>query len=250
MMAAPGNAGAVVVLDQLSYVPAPPPPPTYPNIRATQVASIGMIPLQLQSPYAGNMAGAVQTITAGAKGKLSSVSFSFSAFSRSSGTLILSLIDGDYAAGARSVIGQKSINFVDINSYPSSPNNLNQTFDTSAFNYKVKNGKKFSIVFDTTPDTTGLIYLGIGYSDLDLDANPVTEVSSYSSNYSGGELLALLNGTLFPLTSPRDLTFATYVDTSAGVPEPATWALMILGFGGIGAAMRRRGKSATAMTAA
>jgi hypothetical protein len=27
----------------------------------------------------------------------------------------------------------------------------------------------------------------------------------------------------------------------AGVPEPAAWALMILGFGGVGAAMRRRG---------
>jgi hypothetical protein len=28
--------------------------------------------------------------------------------------------------------------------------------------------------------------------------------------------------------------------TSAGVPEPASWALMIVGFGGIGAAMRRK----------
>ena len=31
---------------------------------------------------------------------------------------------------------------------------------------------------------------------------------------------------------------------SAGVPEPATWALMILGFGAIGGAMRRRAKTA------
>ena len=27
---------------------------------------------------------------------------------------------------------------------------------------------------------------------------------------------------------------------AAGVPEPATWALMILGFGGLGASLRRR----------
>lgn len=27
---------------------------------------------------------------------------------------------------------------------------------------------------------------------------------------------------------------------NAGVPEPATWALMIMGFGGAGAALRRR----------
>lgn len=31
----------------------------------------------------------------------------------------------------------------------------------------------------------------------------------------------------------------------AGVPEPATWSLMILGFGAIGAMMRRRGKVST-----
>lgn len=35
----------------------------------------------------------------------------------------------------------------------------------------------------------------------------------------------------------------------AGVPEPATWALMLLGFGGIGLAMRRRRKPALAQLA-
>jgi hypothetical protein len=28
--------------------------------------------------------------------------------------------------------------------------------------------------------------------------------------------------------------------TGVGVPEPATWAMMILGFGGVGAVMRQR----------
>ena len=32
------------------------------------------------------------------------------------------------------------------------------------------------------------------------------------------------------------------IEGFAGVPEPSTWALMILGFGGIGAAMRRRAR--------
>lgn len=38
--------------------------------------------------------------------------------------------------------------------------------------------------------------------------------------------------------------------TNAGVPEPATWSLLILGFGGIGSVMRRRVKRARALTAA
>jgi hypothetical protein len=33
------------------------------------------------------------------------------------------------------------------------------------------------------------------------------------------------------------------------VPEPATWALMLLGFGGIGMALRRRRKPALAQLA-
>jgi hypothetical protein len=37
---------------------------------------------------------------------------------------------------------------------------------------------------------------------------------------------------------PETLTFTT--DLTAGVPEPATWALMIAGFGGMGWALRRR----------
>jgi hypothetical protein len=30
------------------------------------------------------------------------------------------------------------------------------------------------------------------------------------------------------------------VNTNHGVPEPATWAMMMLGFGGVGYSMRRR----------
>lgn len=37
-----------------------------------------------------------------------------------------------------------------------------------------------------------------------------------------------------------EIIFADGSGVSAAVPEPATWAMMILGFGGIGAALRRR----------
>jgi len=41
----------------------------------------------------------------------------------------------------------------------------------------------------------------------------------------------------------------TFSATTTAVPEPATWALMLLGFGGIGMAMRRRRRPALAQIA-
>ncbi len=55
-----------------------------------------------------------------------------------------------------------------------------------------------------------------------------------------------LNFSLTGMSAPVDFTASFF----QGVPEPATWALMILGFGGIGATMRRRVKHAPAPVAA
>lgn len=45
------------------------------------------------------------------------------------------------------------------------------------------------------------------------------------------------------------LTVTNTVVVGAGAPEPASWALMILGFGGVGATLRRSRKAAAAATA-
>jgi hypothetical protein len=39
------------------------------------------------------------------------------------------------------------------------------------------------------------------------------------------------------------------IPVNNGVPEPATWAMMLVGFGGIGMAMRRRRKGVLAQIA-
>lgn len=44
-------------------------------------------------------------------------------------------------------------------------------------------------------------------------------------------------------------TLTTFSATAVAVPEPATWGLMLLGFGGIGMAMRRRRRPALAQIA-
>jgi hypothetical protein len=38
-----------------------------------------------------------------------------------------------------------------------------------------------------------------------------------------------------------------YIPTTPGVPEPATWAMMLVGFAGIGMAMRRRRRTTNAL---
>lgn len=48
---------------------------------------------------------------------------------------------------------------------------------------------------------------------------------------------------------PARLAFTLNGAPVGGVPEPATWAMMLLGFGGIGLAMRRRRSTAVAQLA-
>lgn len=49
---------------------------------------------------------------------------------------------------------------------------------------------------------------------------------------------------VFSIDLPTGVTFSSasgvFLTDTTGIPEPASWALMILGFGGVGAAVRRR----------
>ena len=50
-------------------------------------------------------------------------------------------------------------------------------------------------------------------------------------------------------TGYDNITFGSATPGGGAVPEPATWAMMLLGFGGIGVAMRRRRKEGLAQIA-
>lgn len=238
-MAAP-SANAVVVLDQLSQVARPV------NWDGTVNAGVGYINPAVFGSYqlAGTFVSSAQSITANARGKLDHIDFSlrfnFNSYYPGPGNLVLSLIDGDYDSGARTVIGKSAVNTDNLPAFNDDANLLNLTFQTSSFNYHVKAGQIFSILFDADPNTTtGLAGIHAGYAYYD----PGTGVGgNVYPNYIGGRLTSYYSGTDLPnLQDPSlDLTFASYVDTAAGVPEPAAWALMIVGFGGIGLALRRR----------
>lgn len=106
-------------------------------------------------------------------------------------------------------------------------------------------------------DTGGNFLFG---NDLTLDSTflfptPVTSGSfifelprPYSTPVAGGVENGLFYATDafldfdFGTDDPVDfsISLARYIPTAGGIPEPATWAMMVLGLGAIGAAMRRR----------
>jgi len=79
---------------------------------------------------------------------------------------------------------------------------------------------------------SGLTVLGAHFgNNIDSDVNNVT--AFWLFNFSAPtNIITLADG--------RGSSNAQIFATSSAVPEPSTWALMLLGFGGMGVAMRRR----------
>ncbi len=79
-----------------------------------------------------------------------------------------------------------------------------------------------------------------------LTAGQFNTYQTYYNDYVSGNYnsLADLNDRVYTITdtatNPAHQTFAIGWPIQGGVPEPATWAMMIVGFTGMGAALRRR----------
>ena len=69
---------------------------------------------------------------------------------------------------------------------------------------------------------------------------PFTEMSSDPFSFTAGSTYTLAFNGLTPFSMGDNTAYFDGIQLVAAVPEPSTWALMLLGFGGIGAAMRRR----------
>jgi hypothetical protein len=110
-------------------------------------------------------------------------------------------------------------------------------------------------------DAIGVGYDNIEFSDLGnstihgtfnhllaFDIKGATGTASFFAGVStvgdGGGKANFGNSAHFSFILPKDVTFTSGSGVSftavGGVPEPSTWAMMLVGFGTIGAAMRRR----------
>jgi hypothetical protein len=100
--------------------------------------------------------------------------------------------------------------------------------------------------------TTGLF----GLTGMDVTVNGVQEVELYATNYTIADtdqtylygITDLLSATTRPTNetftqlaaAPADSNFKGVAFAPAPIPEPAAWALMVVGLGSVGAALRRR----------
>jgi hypothetical protein len=122
---------------------------------------------------------------------------------------------------------------------------------TSPLNIQYLNGQFFGLVFDSDFTFNNTVYqLAVNSTAVHVTAlDGIPNVFDPNGFPTGPDLM---HGTL-----NRSLTGATpFIPTSpgggggggggGGVPEPASWALMILGFGAVGAMIRRRQSAALA----
>lgn len=88
------------------------------------------------------------------------------------------------------------------------------------------------------------------------NALPITDGSFLKASAPSGGLAQIINdalgdGTYFVQVAPAqvvsdgEIASGSLTQIQPTVPEPATWALMLVGFGGVGAALRRRARTAS-----
>ena len=208
---------------------------------APVMALIGQVPAPPSRPGPSTFNAAVQTFTAGLSGTLSHLEFQAANFGPTTwdGILQMALVDGDYEAGARSIVWSEEVPFSSLASTSLARQGvLSAFFNVIDAGYRVTIGQRYSVLFyglPFAPDQHAALVIGQGAVP-----GPTPPVFS-GPGYAGGRFMGLhLNGT--PIQSARDydVGFRSFVDVADAVPEPATWASMILGLGMLGAAARHR----------
>lgn len=193
------------------------------------------------------------------------------------------------AASATSFVGTTGGCFGNLNNSPVSPACTptaaatigNLTFGAGAFSVQDSNGFA-GIGSGTGTNTLGFLSLNPVPGTINYNGTPFTLMVSftspgalsgtYFSTVIGSVTDSVAGGVQVNFANPNTLSFGSGADAftltvnnvsvsndghltpitgyiTTAVPEPATWALMLLGFGGIGLAMRRRRQPALAQVA-
>ena len=230
-MAAPVVTHAAVVVDQEYYVREVPPGNFFSVVR------IGTVPGASSQGGGGINLQGVQTFTAGTAGFLNSLLFQFYNLNQSFGPITFSLIDGNYLNGATSIVGEATY---DIGAFGPPSAALNLSFETRGFGYQVSEGSQYSVLFAaplTDLNNYGVFLTGTARS---IPGSPTPALTGTA--YDGGEFRYIVNGTTRPTATSSDVGFVSFVDTGGvgAVPEPSTWVMLLFGFFGVGASLRRK----------
>lgn len=176
-----------------------------------------------------------QLVKAGVTGTLSRVDLQVRRNTVGTGTLVLELVHASSSADLPVLAGTPAAS---ISLLSSATDGFVTSFDVSAANFQVVAGESFAILLRAlVPDSQSRFSWVFG--TLDADGNLLT-TRDYANGYNNlYNVYFDENNVTYWGASGVDRGFATYVDV-ASVPEPASWAMMIAGFGLTGAIARRR----------
>jgi hypothetical protein len=129
-------------------------------------------------------------------------------------------------------------------SFATSPVDASVTFSDSVrfSSYRISGGslELFSCLTDCTGTGSAPTGSIIATAPI-VDTGPTTQQASFGPQLlptSGAYFLKLSGSTTAP--GPAGVTYAGTISLSAAVPEPATWAMMLIGFAGLGMLSSRR----------
>lgn len=152
------------------------------------------------------------------------------------------------APASAATVSDKKLTFVDANSGFYGADILGAGLFEAAFEFAVPSSGSAGVSFTSISFTTQNAIKNLVVS-LNGVSYPISEMGTagvfshkfglFSQNVGSGTQMLRVSG---EAVNPVSSSFGGSINFIAAVPEPASWALMIGGFGLVGGAMRRRAK--------